>query len=83
MQVFQRTNTSADNGGQKIVRGLDSELLSLLLKLSRSFNLFPQFASVVRHTDGHLCMAVRARVTFSRMSEAFAVQMKGFGFLLW
>jgi len=40
-------------------------------------------ASVVRHTDGHLCRAVRARVTFSRMSEAFAVQMRGFGFLLW
>src|SRR3954447_16655136 len=39
--------------------------------------------SVVRHTDDHLCRAARARVTFWRMSEAFAVQMKGFGFLLW
>jgi len=39
-------------------------------------------ASVVRHTDGHLLRVARARVTFSRMSVAFAVQMKGFGFWL-
>jgi RNA polymerase sigma-70 factor (ECF subfamily) len=37
-------------------------------------------ASGVRHTDGHLLRVARARVTFSRMSEAFAVQMMGFGF---
>ena len=37
-------------------------------------------ASVVRHTDGHLFRSVRARVTFSRMSVALAVQMKGLGF---
>jgi hypothetical protein len=37
------------------------------------------FPSGVRHTDGHLLRVDRARVTFSRMSEAFAVQMMGFG----
>src|ERR1035438_6911193 len=37
-------------------------------------------ASVVRHTDGHLFRTARARVTFCRMSFAFAVQMKGLGF---
>ena len=37
-------------------------------------------ASVVRHTDGHLFNTARARVTFSRMSVALAVQMKGLGF---
>jgi len=36
--------------------------------------------SVVRHTDGHLFRTARARVTFSRMSVALAVQMKGLGF---
>jgi hypothetical protein len=38
------------------------------------------YASVVRHTDGHLFNTARARVTFSRMSVALAVQMKGLGF---
>ena len=37
-------------------------------------------ASVVSHADRLLLRAVLARVTFSRMSLAFAVQMKGFGF---
>src|ERR1035437_8856827 len=37
-------------------------------------------ASVVRHTDGHLFRTARVRVTFSRMSVALAVQMKGLGF---
>jgi len=37
-------------------------------------------ASGVRHTDGHLLRTARARVTFSRMSVALAVQMKGLGF---
>lgn len=36
-------------------------------------------ASVVRHSDATLSRVRRARVTFSRISEAFAVQMKGFG----
>ena len=40
----------------------------------------PPKASGIRHTDGHLLRAARARVTFSRMSEAFAVQMMGLGF---
>jgi len=35
--------------------------------------------SVVRHLDATLSRVRRARVTFSRMSEALAVQMKGFG----
>jgi hypothetical protein len=39
--------------------------------------------SVVRQTDGHLWRAARAQVTFSRMSEALAVQMKSFGLWLW
>jgi NAD(P)-dependent dehydrogenase (short-subunit alcohol dehydrogenase family) len=36
-------------------------------------------ASVVRHTDCTLTRTLRARFTFSRMSEAEAVQMKGLG----
>ena len=40
-------------------------------------------ASVVRHADGLLSSARRARLTFSKISEARAVQMKGLGFLLW
>jgi hypothetical protein len=35
--------------------------------------------SVVRHTDGLLFRLALARLTFSRMSLALAVQMKGFG----
>jgi hypothetical protein len=38
--------------------------------------------SVVRQTDDHLLRATRARVTFSKMSLALAVQMKGLGFWL-
>ena len=38
--------------------------------------------SVVRHADGPLWRAARARLTFSRMSAALAVQMKGLGFSL-
>ena len=34
-------------------------------------------SSVVRHTDGLLLRLALARLTFSRMSLAFAVQMKG------
>ena len=36
-------------------------------------------ASVVRHTDRHLFRAARPRFTFSKMSQALAVQMKGLG----
>ena len=39
-------------------------------------------ASVVRHADRTLSKVARARVTFSRMSEAFAVQTNGFGWWL-
>ena len=35
--------------------------------------------SGLRHTDCTLTRALRARFTFSRMSEAEAVQMKGLG----
>jgi uncharacterized protein (TIGR03437 family) len=35
--------------------------------------------SVVRHSDAALSRVRRARVTFSRMSDAFAVQINGFG----
>ena len=38
--------------------------------------------SVVRHTDGLLLRLALARLTFSRMSVAFAVQMKGLGWRL-
>jgi hypothetical protein len=40
-------------------------------------------ASVVRHADRPLYKVRRARVTFSKISEARAVQMKGLGFWLW
>lgn len=36
-------------------------------------------ASVGRQTGCNLCKAARPRLTFSRMSEAVAVQMKGLG----
>src|SRR5262249_50835160 len=36
--------------------------------------------SVVRHKDCNLSSFCRARLTFSKMSEAVAVQMKGLGF---
>ena len=59
----------------------------VLIEADRSFDtlMFCDFigvfgASVVRHTDGHLFRTARARVTFSRMSVALAVQMKGLGF---
>jgi O-antigen/teichoic acid export membrane protein len=39
-------------------------------------------ASVVRHADGRLLRAARPRFTFSRMSDALAVQMNGLGSLL-
>src|SRR6266550_3080833 len=38
--------------------------------------------SVVRHTDGRLLRAARPRFTFSRISEALAVQINGLGSLL-
>ena len=37
------------------------------------------YASVVRHADQRLFRAARARLTFSRMSDALAVQTKGLG----
>ena len=39
--------------------------------------------SVVSHSDGILLSAALARFTFSRMSSAFFVQTKVFGFALW
>jgi len=39
-------------------------------------------ASVVRQTVDNLSSLVRARLTFSKMSDAFAVQINGFGFSL-
>jgi hypothetical protein len=38
--------------------------------------------SVLRHTDCRLFSEARARLTFSRISAALAVQMKGLGFSL-
>ena len=43
---------------------------------------YGELASGVSHTDRRLSRVARARVTFSRMSVAFAVQMKGLGFRL-
>ena len=56
--------------------GLDAETA---VKIKEIKQLRP-LTSVVRHTDGHLFRTARARVTFSRMSVALAVQMKGLGF---
>ena len=39
-------------------------------------------ASGVRHKDCNLSSFLRARLTFSRISEAVAVQMKGLGLSL-
>ncbi len=36
-------------------------------------------SSVVRQTVDNLFSLARARLTFSKMSDAFAVQMNGFG----
>lgn len=41
-----------------------------------------RIASVVSHSDGILLRAALARFTFSRMSSAFFVQTKVFGFAL-
>ena len=39
--------------------------------------------SVVRQTDGALSRVALARMTCARMSDAFLVQMNGFGSSLW
>ena len=55
-------------------------LLALFLWIVCVFAYFYARApSVVRHTDGTLFRLRRARFTFSRMSEALAVQMYGLG----
>jgi DNA-directed RNA polymerase subunit RPC12/RpoP len=61
---------------------LPQVLISKLLgQLERENNAeWRKESSVVRHTDGHLFRTARARVTFSKMSVALAVQMKGLGF---
>src|SRR5206468_969778 len=40
------------------------------------------YTSVVRHTDGRLLRAARPRFTFSRISDALAVQINSLGALL-
>ena len=50
--------------------------------MARRASQLSRGSSVVRHADGRLFRAVRARLTFSRMSAALAVQMKGFGLSL-
>jgi hypothetical protein len=54
-------------------------LVAYPLSFDWSF-LYWYFTSVVSQADHLLLSAVRARVTFSRMSLALAVQMKGLGF---
>ena len=48
-------------------------------KLEEIDSVRQRLASVVRQADCTLCRAARPRLTFSRMSEAVAVQMKGVG----
>jgi hypothetical protein len=43
---------------------------------------FPKATSVVRHADGTLFSAARARRTFSRITSALAVQAKPLGLAL-
>ena len=50
---------------------------------SKSSDRVTHLTSGVRQADGALSRASRARVTFARMSDAFFVQMKGFGLSLW
>src|SRR5205807_9091009 len=62
--------------------------LWMVLRRTRNlpvFHVCPQKwvkPSVVRHTDGRLLRAARPRFTFSRISEALAVQINGLGSLL-
>jgi hypothetical protein len=46
---------------------------------TRSIQCCPVATSVVRHAECRLSRALRARLTFSRMSLALAVQMNGLG----
>ena len=87
-------NSVGRPSGASVLEGCHEVLQSWLWRLAlithchqladRSFSFrgrqVPLCASVVRHTDGHLFSTARARVTFSRMSVALAVQMKGLGF---
>ena len=52
------------------------------MSLTVSFSRRPGYASGPRQTDCNLSSFFRARWTFSRMSEAVAVQMNGLGFWL-
>ena len=56
--------------------GLGCFIYSLCVVLAR------KMTSVLSHADRLLLRVFCARVTFSRMSFAFAVQMKGFGILI-
>jgi hypothetical protein len=59
-------------------------LISILwfVRMVVIMRMTPSTASVVRHAECRLWSAERARLTFSRMSLALAVQMKGLGFSL-
>ncbi len=54
-----------------------ASLLSFFSLLAREQKT--ELASVVRQADATLSRRWRARLTFSKMSEAFAVQMNGLG----
>ena len=56
------------------------KILYLSRETSRAAPIYSKLIpSVVRQADCTLCRAARPRLTFSRMSEAVAVQMKGVG----
>jgi hypothetical protein len=59
----------------------DSTVLSRGI-IARLGGLRRSLAGVLRHTDCRLFSEARARLTFSRISAALAVQMKGLGFSL-
>ncbi len=69
-------------GGESCTFGAPIRSGRFRLSLSNTLQL-RQLTSVVRHADSRLWKAARARLTLSRMLEAFAVQMKGLGFSLW
>ena len=52
-------------------------------QLARVNDVLAKASSVVRQTDGALSRVALARMTFARMSDAFLVQMNGFGSSLW
>jgi hypothetical protein len=73
-QAFETTSVrSAENNGRGVLHG------GLCNSFDRSLVRAPVVPSVARHKDCNVSSFLRARLTFSRMSLAVAVQMKGLG----